>query len=390
MPIDPIVLQRRHAELGRIRLGVKAPTSNGRTRPSKLDRYRFTSPHERHIRDLAQLYGGDPQPWDNAGKREFEVITDATAVPVIVVKGGISQWMETWSGGGCVHRCDGRHNVLTDEDCDPDDPRHRDAKPTTRLSVMLRDLAAIGVWRLESHGWNAAAELPGPVELAQYVGDLVPATLVLSERVSIKDGKTSRFVVPGLDLEVAPARLAALVSGQSDPGPAPAAAVGSTSQARAIEHQPARSDELTDCLADVGAADTEHDLRALWDRAKVTGAACAELSQAIAARLQEIRATAQAQPEAQAAAPTAATDEPPGWAQDDPTGITQHVAAPSNDTADPDALWDAIVREAGRLGWSTSHLTGEFEGYHAMPVRDADTTQLAEFLTHLKGQAVPA
>ena len=41
MPI--ITVQRRLAEQGRIRLGQKVATSGGRTRPDKLDRFRFTS-----------------------------------------------------------------------------------------------------------------------------------------------------------------------------------------------------------------------------------------------------------------------------------------------------------------------------------------------------------
>ena len=50
MPIKPIVLQRRHAELGRIRLGYKAETNGGGTRPAKLERFRFTSANERYIK----------------------------------------------------------------------------------------------------------------------------------------------------------------------------------------------------------------------------------------------------------------------------------------------------------------------------------------------------
>jgi hypothetical protein len=111
---------------------------------------------------------------------------------VIVVKGGLSQWLEYWSGGGCIHRCDGETNVLTGEPCDLEEKvnrvrgkdvwvnPHAEAKPTTRLSVMLPELESIGVWRLESHGWNAAAEIPAVAELAQFVGDLVPAHLTWS------------------------------------------------------------------------------------------------------------------------------------------------------------------------------------------------------------------
>jgi hypothetical protein len=250
MPI--ITTQRRMAEQGRIRLGHKisgtSKTGRAYTRPAKLERFRFTSPSERLITEIANTYGGDARPWDNDGKAEFEVLSEATAIPVIVVKGGFSQWHEYWTKGGCQHRCDGEKDA-TGTFCDPNDPDHLAAieKPTTRLSVMLSEIESLGVWRMESKGWNAAAELPSMAELAMHVGDLVPATLGLAERSSIiqtdKGPQTSRYVVPFLDLHVTKQRLVEIVGG---PGGAPAlegagsgpAAIEAPAQAPA-EEQPA-------------------------------------------------------------------------------------------------------------------------------------------------------
>lgn len=291
MPI--INIQRRMAEQGRIRLGQKVTGTSRQgkayTRPAKLDRFRFTSPNADLIAAIARQYGGQAKPWDNGGKPEHEVVTDATSVPVIVVKGGLSQWMETWSGGGCIHRCDGERNVLTDAPCDLNERvqigrdtvnPHAAAKPTTRLSVMLTDIESLGVWRMETHGWNAAAEIPAMAELAMHVGDLVPATLHLVERRAIRDGETSRFVVPVLDLQVTKARLVELVGG----GTASPALDGGGQGRTAIEAP--RPDYLA-LLADVTDV-TE--CRLLWTQVKDVGHMTPELHEAITAHADRLKA----------------------------------------------------------------------------------------------------
>jgi len=63
--------------------------------------------------------------------------------------------------------------------------RGRACKPTTRLRLMIPDLPDVGIWRLESHGFHAAAELGGAVgliEAATRSGALIPADLRLALR----------------------------------------------------------------------------------------------------------------------------------------------------------------------------------------------------------------
>lgn len=376
MPIKPIALQRRHAELGRIRLGDKGDGGQ----PQKLQQFRFTSPHERHIRDLAQLYGGQARPWRNGTRDEWEVYSDARSIPVIVVRGGVSQWLETWSSSsGCVRRCDGERETLSDSPCLCDaEPGDRRCKPTTRLSVMLSELDAIGVWRLESHGWNAAAELPGLVELAQHVADLVPARLMLSERVSIRDGRTSRFVVPGLDLEVAPRRLAAIVSGQQ-----PAAIEQPSTPA--IESAPARRDyaaEATEAL-------TLDDVRAIWREAVHAGHMNPALEMALKERVADLQQADATPPEAirppederEALRQFQGTDDPdePSWVSD---------GSPADDA---DAIWVQVVAAAGLLGWTSDQLINVFaREYQGLMPGDASAQQLQGFLDALRAGQVAA
>lgn len=221
MPI--LDIQRRFRELGRIRLGVKEPvltqggkpkTKDGQpvTRPKKLSTFRLTTPW-RHLLDAALEVGiaGEVKPWTpEEGREEFELVTDVNRLDVLVPPGEVlSQWWEAWKGGGCDRRCDGVRMVIAggksaDRDClcakENRDPRA--CKPTTRLLVMLPGLPDLGVWRLESHGFNAAVELGGAVnitELATARGVIIPAELRIEKRSVKRPGEpVKRFAVPVL------------------------------------------------------------------------------------------------------------------------------------------------------------------------------------------------
>ncbi len=205
-------IQRRLREAGRIRIGQQVNTQNGKKRPAKLDRLRFTSQDADKIAEVARLYGGKVERWDDAPVGEqVEVVTEATSVPVIVPPSSMafSQFYETWSGGGCTRRCDGVTELITGSPCLCQLDDEQTCRPTTRLSVMLRDLDGLGTWRLETKGWYAAAELAGVVDIIQAAasaGRLLPAVLGLDQRQvkRIVNGKpqTMNFAVPTLDVRI--------------------------------------------------------------------------------------------------------------------------------------------------------------------------------------------
>jgi len=212
MPI--IDLQRRLTEAGRIRLGDKGPKGA----PRKLETFRLTSSDQQLLTRVAAIYGGTVTPW-TAQPGQYEITTDATALDVIVPPSAMafSQWYETWSGGGCVKRCDGQWDTLNDAACSCN-PEARDCTPHTRLSVLLRDLPSIGVWRLDTQGFYAATELAAAVDLIQAIGSqgrMLPARLRLEQRTSKKVGQaTRRYAVPVLDVvETVPGLLAAAGAG---------------------------------------------------------------------------------------------------------------------------------------------------------------------------------
>src|SRR5688500_12762162 len=217
MPI--IDLQVRLRELGRIRIGQKVATASGKTRPAKLDRFRLTSPSRELLERVAKQYGGTVAPWTpDGGAGQYEVLTDATRMPIHVPPQPVSQYYELWSGGGCQRRCDGQTDLLKDRPCicGPD-PQQRQCKPTTRLNVVLSEIEGVGVWRLESHGYYAALELPGVAELLAQTKGYVPAFLGLEQRTAKRDGKTLHWMVPTIDVAITPT---ALIAGSAAAGPA--------------------------------------------------------------------------------------------------------------------------------------------------------------------------
>ena len=206
--------QRRLAEVGRIRLGRQLQTRSGKKYPAALDAFRLTSRDRSRIEDAAKLYGGTMTKWDESpsGIPEWEVYTEADRLPVIVPPSAMafSQNYELWSGGGCQRRCDGVTEYISEQPC-LCDPENRQCEPHTRLSVMLRDLKGLGVWRVDTTGYYAKLELKGQVETIEFFagrGMMLPAILRLDQR-SIKrpNEPLKRFVVPVLDVDVSPGEL---------------------------------------------------------------------------------------------------------------------------------------------------------------------------------------
>jgi hypothetical protein len=205
-------------ELGRFRLGEKGPKGE----PRKRDTFRATTASRPLAEAIADKYGGTVEPWPDApdGEGYWQVATDTAELNIILppvysdADGSPtttwSQWFESWSAGGCDRRCDGVTEMLTSQPClcraDVEDKGEdaRTCQVTTRVSFMLPDIPGLGVWRLDSHGWNAATELPGTLELLVRAASehaFIEAVLRIEQRVKKQPGQpTKRFVVPVIDL----------------------------------------------------------------------------------------------------------------------------------------------------------------------------------------------
>lgn len=400
MPI--IDLQMRQRELGRIRMGRKSGGTTGH--PQKLDKFRFTSASKDLIDAVSALYGGTPAPWANDGAAQFEVYTQANRVPILLPPQPISQWYEMWSGGGCQRRCDGKTNILKDEPClCPSDPLDRAelaskgqaCKPTTRLNVMLRDVPGIGVWRLESHGFHSAVELPMVAEFlaqATEAGTYLPAELALQPRSSKRPGEgTKQWMVPVIEVG---ATLRQIMSGEVEGlGAGHKAALGGSR--RAIEAGKPTEEHFR-ALAE--RAETLEELTAAFGQAQKAGFARRGdgLYRFFAQRGEEIKdagAGAGARgPQSCACGGTVGEDDHetgcPNTSSEDTGIVDAEIVADANEL---DELWALITENADGWGWDSRQLEREFTAHAGVTPAQADAGQMRAFLAHLRaGSAVAA
>lgn len=212
-------LQRRVTEVGRIRLGASTRRDDGRKLPQRLKAWRLTSRDQLRLEAAAELYGGTVKPWDEK-EGEFVLDTEKDQLPIVLLADqGVSQYWELWgqrkrgAPNECLRRCDGVTEILSGKPCmcPPYDDRIEAAKtgkackPYTRLSVILPEVAGVGLWRLESSGYHAAVELAGTAEMLQAAsaaGTLLRARLRIDWRKTVRDGTTNVFPVPIIDIDV--------------------------------------------------------------------------------------------------------------------------------------------------------------------------------------------
>ncbi|MFC8424000.1 hypothetical protein ACFUN7_24500 [Streptomyces sp. NPDC057236] len=369
MPI--LTLQQRLRELGRIRIGQKVATAKGGTRPAKLNRFRLTSPSKELLDRVAAKYGGTVNPWTpEGGAAQYEVITEATRMPIHVPPQPVSQYFELWSGGGCQRRCDGVTELLKDRPClcGPD-PEQRQCKPTTRLNVVLSEIEGVGVWRLESHGYYAALELPGVAELLAQTGGYVEAFLGLEQRTAKRDGQTRHWMVPTIDLAVTPAALMA--------GAASAPAVTGGGQRAAIEAP--RPDYLR--LAAV--AESADAVREIYQQAVAAGHMNKQIADALTARAAELGAKPKAPTSAEAPSEPAPDPTP------DEDGVYEAEVVDAPDPAEVQGIWFQVIAAAGQYGLTTEQVEAGFAqrngGLHPS---NATVAQMNDYLTAVKAGEV--
>ncbi len=385
-------IQAQTVEVGRIRLGTSTPKTSRSGKPYnepvRLERFRLTSRSRQLIEAAANLYGGEPGVWTPQGTstEQYEVIIEADSLPVIVPPEACSQFFEQWNGGTCIIRCTGVRELLGERPCvcGPD-PERRACKPYTRLSLLLAEMPGVGVWRLETHGYYAAAELPAVADLLSAAGGNVPARLEMEQReAKIPDPRdrsktvTTQFKVPVLHVEATPAQLMQVFGGR---GPAAIGVGPDVVERPAIEAPPARfeappatpepvvdppSDLVARIVAAIDRADDKDRMLALKAKIAETNMSTVERTQVNAAwntrahYLADLVAGAMVHDQARARIVEAAA-----------TPVPQ--PPPPAQTVDRQAVFLEINTWAGFKGQTMSGLQGLFMEY--MQANDADLRQ---------------
>jgi len=275
MPILTLANQQGLRQAGVIRMGekVKLPgkdsRGNDKFRPAKLDKFRITTRDQKLAENIARLYGGEALPWDDQ-PGQYQVYITADEIPVLIAPNLTQQWFEQWKGGECSHRCDGEFNGITGKacSCDPD-PKKRRCKATTRVWFLLPEIADLGTFKLESHGYYAAVELNQSIEMirqAQGYGVHIPCALSLEPRSTVEDGQTIQYMVPVIRMRIPLNEILSIV-GQERPAlsagqtpalaaPTPALPAGTPQMSEAAR---ALTTEAVDYLIKIGMTDEQRD-----------------------------------------------------------------------------------------------------------------------------------
>ena len=428
MPINILADQRQHAQVGRIRIGKTVPTQSGKTRPEKIDRFRITTPAEHLARQIADLYGGEPKLWNpqGGGAQQWEVFTEAKMLDVVVPPKAMTQWLEHWQGPSCALRCDGIREMLKDQPCvcGPD-PEARKCKPTTRVNLMLARIPTIGVWRLETHGYYAAVQIPPVVELLQSMGGYQPAALTLVAASRTVDGKKKSWFVPQLDITHAPAAAImgtgvhlgietanagrpAIGAGLTPVDGSPASAPeddDDTIPGEVVDDQPAASAptpaaepetaRIVDAIAAVVTRVELTELRkTIAERGKLTPA----INDALKARWNALPSGRQANAPtsgAPAGRPAPASEpapvradpvvtEPAPVAEPEPVAEPAPAAAPRTDAKAREAAFMPVAMAAAQAGWNNARIQDEFARQYGHSVSDGTAAEFGDFLQHVK------
>lgn len=374
-------LQRRLTQVGVIRLGEQRTAKSGKRFPAKLETFRFTSPSRPLIDAVAAAYGGEVRPWQSNTGPQWEVTTAVKEIPVLVPPQKIDPNYELWGNGFRARMCDGETEQIRNTACLCRE-QVRECKPTTRMSLMLADIPSLGTWKIESHGWNAAAELPMLAESIESAPQPIPARLEIQARQKKvfdprkpqdKQVETRNYMVPVLHFDfLTPAQA---FGGQI--GAAARNALGAAPQQRqAIE--PAASPLTAQRVVELAAlARNVPQVQQLWKDAAAAGV------EVLTVEVQEVLT-------ARAGVLGAKPKPPPvkaGASESEPVPPVEVVEG-DDDEPDQKALWMRIQALAGDRGWNAKALEDRITSMFNRASDEINGWQMEKFIAAVEAGEV--
>jgi len=193
-------------EQGRIRVGVKTEKAM-----KTIDTFRFTSVDRAALEQLAGFYGGTVRPWHEPRANpphQFELISKASEIDVVVQPNSIDVAYELWAGGGRERSCDGEMCEMPSGGPYSSDYESvpcpcfaagvLECKVKTRVNVIIPQIHFSGTWRWESNSETARHTLPSMMEiidLLQAQAGLVPIQMVIVPQEIVKRGQKRKFMI---------------------------------------------------------------------------------------------------------------------------------------------------------------------------------------------------
>jgi hypothetical protein len=252
------------------------------------------------------------------------------------------------------------------------------------MSLMLAEIPSLGTWKCESHGWNAAAELPTLAASIESAPQPIPARLEVQirEKKLFDPSKPQKeqvesnvFGVPVLHFDwLTPAQAFG-----GELGAAARAALGSAAVERqAIEAAKVESQRRKftpdEYITLAEAARNVNQVRELWTDAKADGALTDEVKAALNAKAALVNPV---QPKPATAAPAPEAKPAP------PTDVVDAEVAPN-----ADEVWSQIQVVAGAHKWSAEDLERRVNEHLKKPSDEADGFELTRFLEAVKAGEV--
>lgn len=175
----PVGLMPKAQQSGKFGAGWKP--EGGKGYPIKSDKFVAMHPDREMAGAVAVAFGGEVEEVTDKMMRpatQFRVKTKTSQMDVMLsTSGAFTSYYEVWTEGGVAMRTDGRTNLVTGtplpHPCpDPDlfdstqeavaaakawAKANGDLKLTTRFQVTPLDLPSLNPWKVETHGWIAAA-----------------------------------------------------------------------------------------------------------------------------------------------------------------------------------------------------------------------------------------